>query len=411
MRDVIVIGAGGGGPVVAKELAARGLDVLLLEAGPRHADPRGGVDALRERRQQPARPATSASARPTASKPAWLRETPQNSFIWQLSGVGGTTQHYYGNNPRADARASSSGTTAPTRRPTTPRTCSRSRYGELVPYYEWVERTLPVQTAAMGTKEETFFRRAPRRWACRCRRRKRRHRRRRSGRRRTRSSSRGGNAGQDRATRRSCVFPQATGCTFCGYCFQGCIRAARGAAQPQAAKRSTDNSYVPMALTADKWAPGGKAVTLVADAFVTRINTAQRAAQLVASGVTWRVGATGERAHRGGEGHRAWPAAAPRTRGCGSTAGCPNPNDWVGRGYTDHFFDWVIGVCPRLHRLVEGRRLVGARPTSRPRRPGERRPAAGAAGVRQHVQRRRHRAAPTTTAAARPGRGTARRAG
>jgi len=41
MRDVIVIGAGGGGPVVAKELAARGLSVLLLEAGARHADPRG----------------------------------------------------------------------------------------------------------------------------------------------------------------------------------------------------------------------------------------------------------------------------------------------------------------------------------------------------------------------------------
>ena len=39
MTDVIVIGAGGGGPVVAKELAARGLDVLVLEAGPRFADP------------------------------------------------------------------------------------------------------------------------------------------------------------------------------------------------------------------------------------------------------------------------------------------------------------------------------------------------------------------------------------
>ena len=39
MRDVIVIGAGGGGPVVAKELAGRGLDVLLLEGGARHADP------------------------------------------------------------------------------------------------------------------------------------------------------------------------------------------------------------------------------------------------------------------------------------------------------------------------------------------------------------------------------------
>lgn len=39
MRDVIVIGAGGGGAVIAKELAERGLDVLVLEAGPRHADP------------------------------------------------------------------------------------------------------------------------------------------------------------------------------------------------------------------------------------------------------------------------------------------------------------------------------------------------------------------------------------
>ena len=37
MRDVIVVGAGGGGAVIAKELAARGLDVLLLEAGPRFA--------------------------------------------------------------------------------------------------------------------------------------------------------------------------------------------------------------------------------------------------------------------------------------------------------------------------------------------------------------------------------------
>ncbi len=39
MRDVIVVGAGGGGAVVAKELAGRGLDVLLLEAGARFADP------------------------------------------------------------------------------------------------------------------------------------------------------------------------------------------------------------------------------------------------------------------------------------------------------------------------------------------------------------------------------------
>src|SRR5690606_1407412 len=24
----------------------------------------------------------------------------------------------------------------------------------------------------------------------------------------------------------------------------------------------------------------------------------------------------------------------------------PNPNDWVGRGYTDHHFDFVVGLMP-----------------------------------------------------------------
>ena len=53
VRDVIVVGAGGGGPVVAKELAARGLDVLLLEAGAAFAHSRARVVALRERGEQP----------------------------------------------------------------------------------------------------------------------------------------------------------------------------------------------------------------------------------------------------------------------------------------------------------------------------------------------------------------------
>jgi hypothetical protein len=52
MRDVIVIGAGGGGPVVAKELAAQGLDVLLLEAAA--CSSAGRVDDVRGRREQPA---------------------------------------------------------------------------------------------------------------------------------------------------------------------------------------------------------------------------------------------------------------------------------------------------------------------------------------------------------------------
>ena len=152
MRDVIVIGAGGGGPVVAKELAAHGLDVLVLEAGPRHLRPEREWRHLENDANNPVSgyfrwgPADRA-------KSEWLRETPQNCFVWQLSGVGGTTQHYYGNCPRAVPGVFHGY-----------RGRDRSRYDRahefpfsyktLVPYYEWVEHTLPVQTAAMGTKEE-----------------------------------------------------------------------------------------------------------------------------------------------------------------------------------------------------------------------------------------------------------------
>src|SRR5256714_2741334 len=99
MRDVIVIGAGGGGPVVAKELAAHGLDVLLLEAGPRHAHP---AFEWRHLENDANNPVTGYFRwGPTdRSKSPWLRETPQNCFVWQLSGVGGTTQHYSANCPR-----------------------------------------------------------------------------------------------------------------------------------------------------------------------------------------------------------------------------------------------------------------------------------------------------------------------
>src|SRR5215468_6016634 len=88
MRDVIVIGAGGGGPVVAKELAERGLDVLVLEAGARNADPEQDWRHLENDANNP----VSGYFRwgpADRSHDAWLRETPQNSFVWQLSGVGG----------------------------------------------------------------------------------------------------------------------------------------------------------------------------------------------------------------------------------------------------------------------------------------------------------------------------------
>ena len=335
MRDVIVVGAGGGGPVVAKELAARGLDVLLLEAGPRHADPEREWTHFENDANNPLT-GYFRFGPSDRGKPAWARELPQNSFLWQLSGVGGTTQHYYGNCPRAlpGVFAGYDGADAAAydvrhRFPFT--------YGDLVPYYEWVEHTLPVQTAAMGRKEAAFFRGAeamglPVNTT------KNVH----------RDSFRpqenailqpGGTAGRTRDPARL-LFPEATGCTFCGYCFQGCYQ-PRQAPRNLKAKRSTDNSYVPMALTADAWSPGGRPVELVTDAFATRIVTAGGRARAV----TWRVGATGESVT---EDARVVVLAAGCTENprLWLNSGLPNPNGWVGRGYTDHFFDWVIGVLP-----------------------------------------------------------------
>jgi choline dehydrogenase-like flavoprotein len=337
MRDVIVIGAGGGGPVVAKELAARGLDVLLLEAGARHADPEREWTHFTNDANHPFT-GYFRFGPADRSRPAWPRELPQNSAISQSSGVGGSTQHYYANSPRAMPGAfldyAGEDRDAYDRAHLFP-----LGYRDLIPYYEWVESTLPVQTAPMGTKEEVFYRGAkglglPVQT--------------------TKDITRAAFRPQENAIlqpqgmagktndKRKLVFPQAQGCTFCGHCLQGCFEPL-GTPRNLKAKRSTDNSYVPMALTADLWARDGKAVTLVADAFVVRIETDD--AQSTVRSVTWRIGATGEEdteearvivmACGGIETPRLW-----------LMSGLPNPNDWVGRGLTDHFFDTIIGVMP-----------------------------------------------------------------
>ncbi|RJQ81495.1 GMC family oxidoreductase [Pseudonocardiaceae bacterium YIM PH 21723] len=333
MRDVIVIGAGGGGPVVAAELGGRGLDVLLLEAGPRHAKPREEWSHFENDANSPINGYLRFGPS-DRNKPAWFRETPQNSFLWQLSGVGGTTQHYYGNCPRAYP-----GVFADYQGPDAAAYDTAHRfpfgYNELVPYFEWVEATLPVQTAAMGTKESVFFRGCetlgiPVQ----------------TGKTSRQASYRpqenailqpGGNAGRTTDTAKL-TFPLATGCTFCGYCFQGCMQPI-AAPRNKFAKRSTDNSYVPMAITADAWSPHGRAVTLLTDAFVTQIHVEHG----TATGVSWRDDRTGEI-------HREDAKVVVMAGGCTESprlwlnSGLPNPNDWVGRGYTDHYFDWLIGL-------------------------------------------------------------------
>ncbi|MFB4315512.1 lycopene cyclase family protein [Actinomadura sp. 21ATH] len=160
MRDVIVVGAGGGGPVIAKELAARGLDVLLLEAGPHHTDPRRTWTHYENDANNPLTGFLRFGPG-DRDRPAWLREQPQNSFVLQASGVGGTTQHYYGNSPRA-YRGVFAGYEGPDRDAYDTAHAFPFRYEELIPYYRWVEATLPVQTAPLGTKERVFLRGAER---------------------------------------------------------------------------------------------------------------------------------------------------------------------------------------------------------------------------------------------------------
>jgi len=85
MRDVIVAGAGGGGAVIAKELAARGLDVLLLEAGPRFADPERDWSHFESDANNPA----SGYFRfgpADRSKAPWVRELAQSMLFVQLYG-------------------------------------------------------------------------------------------------------------------------------------------------------------------------------------------------------------------------------------------------------------------------------------------------------------------------------------
>jgi choline dehydrogenase-like flavoprotein len=335
MRDVIVVGGGGGGAVVAKELASRGLNVLLLEAGARFADPEKDWTHSESDANNP-NLGYFRFGPADRSKPEWVREIPQSMLFIQLAGVGGSTNHYQGNSPRAMAGAFL-GYEGTDRYAYDTEHLFPFAYRELIPYYEWVEATLPVQTAPMGKKEEVFFRGAELLGL---------------------SLQRGkditsaafrpqenailqpqGTAGKTTDPPKI-TFPAAKGCTFCGHCSQGCFEPL-GAPINLKAKRSTSVSYIPMALTADQWAKHGNPITLLAGAFAVRVDTDGVSAR----SVTWRVGATGETITEeagvivlaGGtvENPRLW-----------LNSGLPNSNGWVGRGLTDHYVDVVTGVMP-----------------------------------------------------------------
>jgi choline dehydrogenase-like flavoprotein len=323
VRDVIVVGAGAGGPVVAKELAARGLDVLLLEAGPAWGNPERELSHDEYTANNPAT-GIFRFGPGDRSQPPWARDLPQNCFVWQTAGVGGSTLHYFANSPRALPDAFPD-------------------YPDLIPYYEWVEHTLPVQTAAMGTKEELFLRAATKvglptqtskdisRAACRPQ--------------ENAILQPHGTAGRTNKAKQL-VYPQAKGCTFCGHCPQGCFLPLKAPLNLKA-KRTTHVSYVPMALTADRWTHG-RAATLIPDAFAVKVS-----ADAAARSVTWRNTRTGALTTE--EGKVVVLAAGPiETPRLWLNSGLPNPNDQVGRGLTDHYLDFVVGRFARYTGSSKG---------------------------------------------------------
>ncbi|WP_245974449.1 GMC oxidoreductase [Thermomonospora umbrina] len=68
-----------------------------------------------------------------------------------------------------------------------------------------------------------------------------------------------------------------------------------------------------------------------------------RGGETVTSGVTWRDGRTGER-HREDAQVVVLAGGATETPRLWLNSGLPNPNGWVGRGFTDHFLDGVTGL-------------------------------------------------------------------
>lgn len=335
--DVVVIGAGGGGAVAAKELGERGIRVLVLEAGPwfgnkkwpkPNQEPGAQSGSNPEDLDQPLlakqftdlefdmNDGVSGKLRwgpADRRRSPWARVLRQQGLIFQNAGVGGTTLHYLANSPRAYPAAIDG--------------LWPLSYRDLIPYYEKAEHTLPVRPAPTTAKEELFYYGARKAgWSPL----------------KTPDVTAPGYRPQPNAILLPDprindpdfpIGPQTLGCTLRGHCANGCFI---GPSVDKVAKRSTLVSYIPLALKTGN-------VTVRPNTFVTRVLTEPgEGGHLRAVGVRFRDTWTGEcgelracavvMAGGGIETPRLW-----------LNSGLPH-NPWVGRGLTNHFFDWVTGV-------------------------------------------------------------------
>ena len=317
--DVIVVGAGGGGPVAAKELAERGLKVLMLEAGP-WLDPNEDYTRL-EHDMSALMNGRFRWGPADRAKPPWIRRRDGVNIVWQTAGVGGSTLHYNGISPRAFV-------------PSVDGTWPLG-YADLVPWYEQVEEFLPVTLVRdMATKDVMFAE------GCEA-----------IGLRRTEERDIADPVWRpchnailpiaDMPPGVDLRSPSLEGCTMCGHCHQGC-RNPVAAPLERKAKRATNVSYVPAAVATGN-------CEVVPNAFATAIlfeGAAGGDRPARARGVRWRDTETGDdrEAHApvvvmaGGsiENPRLW-----------FNSELPNSHDNVGRRLKTHLQDIVTGIFDR----------------------------------------------------------------
>lgn len=312
MTDVVVIGAGGTGAVVAKELAEAGLQVVVLEAGPWH-DPERDFTGLEWDMFNPFDSVFRWGPPDRRVRP-WPRERDGVGWLLQTAGVGGNTLHFGGNYPRAYPAAIDAAWPYP--------------YRDLIPYFERVEETLPVVVPdLLAHKDELFVR------GC-------------EGAGIPRLST------PDVRTAGWRVQPNAIvpighagrfdGCTQCGECIVGCRNP--GGTHGGTAKRGTNVTYAPLALATGR-------CEFRTGVFVTAVLTEERSGEVVARAVRYRD-AAGD-VHEQDASCVVLCAGAIESPRLWLACGLPG-SAAVGRSLTTHHFDYVTGVFDHDVDMFEG---------------------------------------------------------
>ncbi|MDF2542098.1 MAG: choline dehydrogenase-like flavoprotein [Herbinix sp.] len=334
--DVIIIGAGGGGAVAANELGQKGLKILVLEAGPWYGNSKWpnpntepgaessssyedlNVEILRKSFTDLEDDMNNFIYGKFRWGPAnrnigpWSRDIPHKGFTWQNSGVGGTTLHYFANSPRAFPQAVDQ--------------IWPISYQELIPYYEMVEKTLPVSPAPATPKEDLFYYGAQKAgWSLLD----------------SPNVTSPGYRPQPNAILPARGLLEGSdsqggfpgGCTLRGHCVNGC---RIGRTVDGIAKRSTLVSYIPLALRTGN-------VEIRPNAFVIQVLTdTDDMNNLQAIGVLYRDTWTGEIVEVRGK-IVVMSAGGIETPRLWLNSKLPD-NPWVGRGLVNHWFDCISGI-------------------------------------------------------------------